>query len=460
MNGYYNFKPFKNGFLITNDWGKYALLSSDNFKDLLLHKKMNDVLEKELYDKHFIYDGFSDMLSEKAMFELRNSKNHLFRSTQLFIFVVTTSCNQKCIYCQAQNDYCGQKYNMSLETAKKAVDIALQSPSVYLTFEFQGGEPLINFETIRYIVDYSKANMGTHKIDYTIVTNLTLLTDEMLNFIALNNISIATSIDGNSEVHNINRPLLNGNSFYVVKSKISKVAERGIPFGAIETTTKYSLPKYKEIVDEYVSMSLDTISLRPLTPLGMAKNVWEEIGYSEEEYLNFYRKAFEYIIDLNKKGTYLRENTATVFLSKIIGNYSMNHMEYRSPCGATIGQMAFYCDGNVFTCDEARMIYEMGDDSFRLGTIDDSFDKLVNSKVARIMSDAATLESLPSCSECVYNPFCGVCPIVNYCQFNDLVERSPNHYRCKINKGILDLLFEYLTMNNEKINEILRGWIS
>ena len=138
----------------------------------------------------------------------------------------------------------------------------------------------------------------------------------------------------------------------------------------------------------------------------------------------------------------------------------MNHMEYRSPCGATIGQMAFYCDGNVFTCDEARMIYEMGDDSFRLGTIDDSFDKLVNSKVARIMSDAATLESLPSCSECVYNPFCGVCPIVNYCQFNDLVERSPNHYRCKINKGILDLLFEYLTMNNEKINEILRGWIS
>ena len=55
---------------------------------------------------------------------------------------------------------------MTCETAKKAVDIALQSPSNYLSFEFQGGEPLTNFETIKYIIEYSKENKGNKNIDY------------------------------------------------------------------------------------------------------------------------------------------------------------------------------------------------------------------------------------------------------------------------------------------------------
>ena len=46
---------------------------------------------------------------------------------------------------------------MSKDTAKKAVDIAIQSPTDYLDFEFQGGEPLLNFEVLKYIVEYAKS---------------------------------------------------------------------------------------------------------------------------------------------------------------------------------------------------------------------------------------------------------------------------------------------------------------
>ena len=79
---------------------------------------------------------------------------------------------------------------MTCETAKKAVGIALQSPSNYLSFEFQGGEPLTNFETIKYIIEYSKENKSNKNIDYNLVSNLTLLTEEMIEFFIENNVSI------------------------------------------------------------------------------------------------------------------------------------------------------------------------------------------------------------------------------------------------------------------------------
>ena len=113
---------------------------------------------------------------------LRRTKEYLLVPTTLHIFVVSKNCNFNCIYCQAGNLNQNENYNMSKETAKRAVDIAMDSPSRHLTFEFQGGEPLMNFETIKYIVEYSKSISNGKFIEYSLVSNLTLLTDEMIEF--------------------------------------------------------------------------------------------------------------------------------------------------------------------------------------------------------------------------------------------------------------------------------------
>ena len=76
---------------------------------------------------------------------------------------MTNACNISCVYCQAQDSAQEKKGKMQEMTAKAAVDIALQSPNEYLTFEFQGGEPLLNFETIKYIVEYSEQNKIINK---------------------------------------------------------------------------------------------------------------------------------------------------------------------------------------------------------------------------------------------------------------------------------------------------------
>ena len=244
-------------------------------------------------------------------------------------------------------------------------------------------------------------------------------------------------IDGDEAVHNYNRMYRNGDGTYAdVIRGINILKKHCICYGAIQTTTRNSLKYPNKIVDEYVDLRLESIFIRNLTPLGCANKFWDEIGYSAEEFLQFYEKCFNYILDINRNGYFLKEGHASVFLSKILNGVPVNYMELRSPCGAGLGQIAYYYDGSVYTCDEGRMIAEMGDDSFKLGTTDNSYDELINSNNCKAACVSSILESLPNCCDCVYNPYCGTCPVVNFAISKNIYNREPRDYKCRIYSGI------------------------
>lgn len=456
---YFNFKENKNNYLITNDIGKYNFLSKQDFKNLIQRKELNTELKQELIQNGFIYEGNEEIFASNQAMKLRRAKEYLLVPTTLHIFVVSKNCNFNCIYCQAGNLNQKENYNMSKETAKKAVDIAMESPSRYLTFEFQGGEPLMNFETIRYIIEYSKSISDRKYIEYNLVSNLTLLTDEMIEFFIDNKVTICTSIDGDKELQNKNRPYKNADSYQETINQIKKLKERQIIVNAIETTTKYSLSKYKEIVDEYIELGLESIFIRPLTKLGKADNNWKNVGYKAEEFLEFYKKALDYIIEKNKQGIFLSEGHSNIFLKKILLNQPVNYMELRSPCGGAIGQLAYYYDGNIYTCDEGRMLSEMGDDSFKLGNVyKNTYKELMQCDCAKAMCVSSCIECLPYCSTCAYMPYCGTCPVINLAQDDNIFSQNPKEYRCKIYGGILDILFNYIE-NQPDVVEIFKNWI-
>lgn len=457
---YFNFKENENSYLITNDLGKYMFISKDDFADMVRKKKLNLDLSKNLIEKGFIFEENEEVFATNQAMQLRKEKEYLFMSTTLHIFVVSKNCNFSCIYCQAGNLNQNNNYKMSKETAKKAVDVALQSPNNYLTFEFQGGEPLTNFDVIKYIVEYSKSVCGNKKIEYNLVSNLTLLTDEMIEFFVRNNVSICTSIDGNKDLQNINRPYINKDSYCETVKQIKKLQEKNIKVNAIETTTKYSLKKYKEIVDEYINLGLESIFVRPLTKLGKADNNWKNVGYESEEFIYFYKEILDYIIQKNKQGFFLSEGHSNIFLRKILLNEPVNYMELRSPCGGAIGQLAYYYDGNIYTCDEGRMLAEMGDDSFKLGNVyENTYKDLMQSDCTKTMCISSCIECLPYCNSCAYMPYCGTCPVINLAQDNNIFAQNPKEYRCKIYGGILDILFKYIE-NEPDIVDVFKTWIS
>ncbi len=140
MINYFNFKQFGNEFLVTND------LNQKDFIDLVKDRVDSDSETGQiLTERGFIHNGSQQGFIDDAIHLMRDSKNYVFLPTSLHIFVVTNACNMNCIYCQANNGTVKPRDMMSAETAEKAVEIALSAPSNSLTFEFQGGEPLLNF---------------------------------------------------------------------------------------------------------------------------------------------------------------------------------------------------------------------------------------------------------------------------------------------------------------------------
>lgn len=461
MLNYFNFKPFGDRYLLTNDFGAYAFVTKEDVADLLRGRLDPDSdLSTELERKRFVFRGSANAFTRQAADAMRDSKNYVLSPTSLHIFVVTSACNLNCVYCQAHEDASPLNGYMDRRTAERAVDMALSSPATALSMEFQGGEPLLNFPVIRHAVEHALAHAAGRSIRISVVTNLTLLTDEMLDFFREHGVSLSTSLDGPAFLHDRARPYRSGGpTFQDVRRAIARVRAAGVPIGAIQTTTRASLPHAREIVDTYAELGFGSVFLRPLTPLGCAREQWDRVGYEASEFVSFYRDAIGHLLALNRRGTSIQEGHASMLLSKILHGYPVNYMELRSPCGASVGQLAYYMNGDVFTCDEGRMLFEMGNDAFRLGNVEtDSYQDLMESPVCRATCAASVTESAPGCCDCVYQPYCGLCPVISLAQCGDLLPKTPNGYRCGVYSGMLDTLFGLLKENDPDTMRILKGW--
>ena len=322
MINHFYFRQLDDKYLITNDMGRYMFINKSELEQLAHDNvDLDSDFGKDAVDNLFCYDGSILSFADELKYPYREARRYLFTATSLHIFVVTNSCNLNCIYCQAHTIERAAGKTMSFETAEKAVDIALSSPNKELSFEFQGGEPLTAFEVIKHIVEYSKplAESKNKHISYNLVSNVTLLNEDIADFLKENKINVSVSIDGDCNLHNLNRPLVNGSGSYDGLETGLKILEKhNLEYGAIETTTKFSLSNAKKIIDSYLEHGLNNIFIRNLTPLGCAKTNWDTIGYTPEEYVNFYKDCLEYIIQLNINGFYIRENYASLLLSKIL----------------------------------------------------------------------------------------------------------------------------------------------
>jgi len=197
--------------------------------------------------------------------------------------------------------------------------------------------------------------------------------------------------------------------------------------------------------------------LRPLNPFGMGKKVWAREGYSAADFLSFWTRALDHVIDLNRQGVEIMEKMASLMLTRILTDENPNYMDLRSPCGAGLGQLAYNNDGRVYTCDEGRMVGAMGDELFCIGDVNQhSYAQIIRHPGVRSLCVASCVECLPGCSECAYAPYCGVCPVYNYVQEGDLVARCPDNDRCRIQMGMFDYLFDRLT--ETALEPILHKW--
>jgi len=453
--------------LLTNDAGNYAWLEQEAFGDFLAGTLLAESpAHAELERRNLIR---SPQAEKKVMDHVRARSQHLFAGPNLHILILTLRCNQACVYCHASRKPEKSKgYDMSLETAARVLDVIFQGPSPDLTIEFQGGEPALNFDVLRFVVEeaYKRNQDGERNLYFSLVSNLSTLNQEQIDFLVDNGVMVCTSIDGPAQLHDRNRKFKQHSSHAEALKTIKVIdrtyQKRGLDpelayVNALATVSRSALKKPREVVDEYLRLGHKVIHLRPLNPFGMGLKVWAREGYTAQEFLDFYLEALDYIIELNQKGEEIMEKMASLMLTRILTDEDPNYMDLRSPCGAGLGQLAYNYDGRVYTCDEGRMVGAMGDDIFCIGDVhQNSYEEIIRHPGLRSLCVASCLECLPGCSECVYAPYCGVCPVYNYIMEGDLVARYPANDRCRIQKGMLDHLFKRLA--EPGMEDLLRRW--
>ncbi len=471
--GFFRFGRIGKKYLLTNETGDYAFLNPAEFDKFIFGKLGNKAKYKELCRKNFIRDkqNFS-----KVIEKFRAKHSFLFSGPSLHILVVTLRCNYNCVYCQTSSKGPADKsLDMDVKTARRVIDTAFKSPNHFLAIELQGGEPLLNWKTVKFVVEYARRKNEAAKknLEIRLVSNFSLMDEEKLRFLFDNNVSICTSLDGPPEIHNKNRPFAGGNSYEVTTKWLGRAMELYKEYerkekkekqrlhiyqpGAVVTPSRLALSRSRKIVDEYLGWGFEIIFLRPLNPFGFAGTAWQNIGYTPEEYLKFYESSLDYILELNKKGKRFLEKTAVMILTKILTDRDANYLELRSPCGAGIGQMAYDYNGDVYTCDEGRMVGYSGNDIFKLGNVHkNSYEELIENPTNKAMCLASEISSQAGCSQCVYAPYCGVCPIFNYITQGNIFGQSPTNSRCQINKGIFEILFKRLA--DPKNEKIFRKW--
>ncbi len=370
------------------------------------------------------------------------------------IISITNKCNNNCKYCITNSTKNG--FSMNAKTVKKVIDFIFTIPQESYYIEFTGGEPFLNTDALEYAIKYAKnkAEKLNKKIHFSIVSNLKELTKKEIKLILKYKITVCSSLDGPSFIHNLTR----NNTYHNVLKNLKKLiyySERRLieTPNIITTITKKSLEYHREIVDEYIKLGIMRVQLGYLEPYGKAIENWNEIGINPDEYFEFYKNAINYIIEINKirkipvyeKGLYLLVYDI------------LNNKKPRQRAIDIYHRLAYDAYGNIYPSDEARIIGENGDKVFLLGNVNEGFEKILKKKKTKILMLENFQElTRPLCSRCEYSDYCRVATYFNYITQKSFYGNMITNERCKLFKKIFEFIFQLLK-EKETLN-ILRNW--
>jgi len=444
-------RPIKESYLVSNMLGGWDFLTKEEFRILnSFNLDRGSPLYARLYERGLVADEHN---IESLMFGYRTLNTHLFSDTSLHIAVVTTRCNLQCTYCQSKSP---QHRDMNIEVASRVLKYLFEVRTPTVTLELQGGEPLLNWKTVVFLVEHARKFNKNKDLQLALVSNCVLLDEAKMKFLADSNVSLCCSLDGPQGLHDMYRRFPNGEGSYMHATKNIKHFEKkfGRKVGLLPTITKHSFGYFKEIIDEHLRWNQADIALRPVNQIGGACAHWPALGYSAEEFIVFYKNAMDYILELNKKGVFIRERMAAFMLQKILSRKDPGFVELMNPCGAGRGQIVYMPDGSCYPCDEARMVE---DDLFCLGNIlQEDYDAVIRKDNLLHLLESSVMNLWDYNS--AFFPWTGTCPVVNYYTQKNFVPKiacSPLH---KIYNFQFQYLFEKMLEDKENMN-IFSKWI-
>lgn len=364
------------------------------------NKKYNDVLnfsistkEQEKLKKLGIYVE-SKEVDDQALEIVKNRYEKVIGKINIMYFIMSSSCNLGCKYCFIENNQFNNKkeINMSSETALTALikyTDYLKENKMRGSVIFYGGEPLINWEVIKLILN--KSRCLNSPIDFSMVTNATLLDKEKIEFLAQNKVEIGISIDGPKSLNDKNRIYRHGNKsvYDEVLKKFPMLEASKSKFGLSITISEDFLNNQDEVLNWLKKLGIKSIFY----------NLYHYTSY-DGNWDNYYKRACDFLI---KSHVQLCKND--VYDGRIIRKIdSFYNNEFKfSDCGAIgANQLAIKPNGDICICHGY-----LKTNKYIIGNIkENSLEEVMNSEEIDFWKKRSTLNN-KKCLKCNALFICG-----------------------------------------------------
>lgn len=341
---------------------------------------------------------------------------------------ISHDCNLRCKYCFASTGDFGEgRKLMTYETGKQAIDFLLKNSGdrVNLELDFFGGEPLMNFDVVKQVVEYARSQEPIYKkkFRFTITTNGMLLTDDKIDFINKEMSNVVLSIDGRKEVNDNMRPRADGKGSFdrIVPLYQKLVQQRGDKEYYVRGTyTKYNLD-FSDDVFALLDAGFDQISVEPVMadPSEPYAITEADLPRIFEEYERLMQRILDY------EATGKKFNFFHFMLDLDQGPCAIKRLR---GCGCGNEYVAITPDGDIYPCHQF-----VGEPKYKMGNLaDGTFNQEMKSDFAK-----THIYSKPDCRTCWARFYCsGGCNANNYQYAGDV--HKAHKLSCEIEKKRLE----------------------
>lgn len=333
-----------------------------------ISRKYGDVPRDEIIE---CYDQVTELKNSGELFtednfepmagELKAKTSGVIKALCLHI---AHTCNLNCSYCFAsQGKYHGERALMSFEVGKRALDFLIENSGTRrnLEVDFFGGEPLMNFDVVKKLVEYARSieKEKGKNFRFTLTTNGVLVDDDVIDFANKEMSNVVLSLDGRKEVHDRYRVDYQGRGSYdTIVPKFQKfVKARGGKNYYMRGTFTHANPDFLEDIKTMLNLGFSELSMEPVVAAQ-----GDEAALTEEDkpvVMKQYEELAELMLKRDKEG---KPFTFYHYMIDLAGGPCI--YKRISGCGSGTEYMAVTPWGDLYPCHQF-----VGDEKFKLGDI-------------------------------------------------------------------------------------------
>lgn len=378
------------------------------------------------------------------MTEYINSENVLSNLANLpqLVFEVTDACNLKCKYCAYGEFYCDfdkREDNMlSVSKAIRLIDYLNKywnserntSAKSFMYISFYGGEPLMNFNFIKEIVEYVEMHLDSprRKILFSMTTNAILL-HKYMDYLVEHDFHILVSLDGN-EKNNSYRVDHSGNGSFgrvvrnvdLLREKYPDFFDKNINFNSVFHNRSTVEEVYRFFKDRYgkkpTISELNNSGIRPekMEEFNHTYKNSEESLHQSEHYEEIEKDLFIGTSSYKSLALYLHQYSGNYYRDYTDLLFDKKHIRY-IPTGTCLPfskKMFVTVNGKILPCERIGHQFGLGQVTETQVELDSvEIAKKYNEYYNKMEKQCSHCKNKPSCIQCLFylndiekNPVC------------------------------------------------------